>query len=168
MPDRAAPFISITIAPLYKRRISSAYALNDFVSTIMLGVSEKLHLTEGRQIQFTAIGLPDAEASNYNYGTQESALGGRGIIATALLTLVIATASNIKMDFDSVVLNMMALLLSFNDLDCREDGIAVIELGDLYFLTARFGEQPRVHYIIALYNYGYHLRLVCSVTMDGC
>ena len=66
MPDRAVSNISISIAPFYKRRISSAYALNVLVSTLMLGVREKLHLTDMRQMQFTAIGLPDADASKYN------------------------------------------------------------------------------------------------------
>ncbi len=168
LPDRAAIKLHINAAPIYNRRISSAYALSDFDSTIVLDGWKLLYISDWQHMQFIAIDLSVAYESKYICGTQETAFGGRGIIATALLTLVIATSSNIKMDFDSVVLNMMALLLSFNDLDCREDGIAVIELGDLYFLTARFGEQPRVHYIIALYNYGYHLRLVCSVTMDGC
>ena len=36
MFDRAASIISITIAPIYNRRIFSAYALNGFISTITL------------------------------------------------------------------------------------------------------------------------------------
>ena len=124
--------------------------------------------TDNRQIQFTAIDLSNDAASIYNFGTQKSALGGLGIIAIALPMLDTATAPNIRMDFDNILLNMMALLLSISDLDCHEDGIAVIEPSDLYFLTARLGEQPCFHSIIALCNYGYHLQLIRSVTVDGC
>ena len=113
MPDRAANKLHITAAPIYNSRISSAYALSDFDSTIVLCVREKLRPTDKQQIQFTAIGLPDTDVSKYNCDTQESALGGRGIIATVILMLFTATASNIKMEFDSVDFSMMALLLSF-------------------------------------------------------
>ena len=122
--------------------------------------------TDKRQMQFTAISLSAADASKYNCGTQESALGGRGIIVTVLPILGTVTAPNIKMVFDNILFNTMALLLSIINLDCREDGIAVIELGDLYFLTARFCEQPCVHLSIALCNYGYHLRLRWSIAFD--
>ena len=44
---------------------------------------------------------------------QYSALGGRGIIATVIPILGTSTATIIRMDFDSVALNMMAFLLSF-------------------------------------------------------
>ena len=44
MPDRATIKLHITAAPLYKRRISSAYALSDFDSTITLGERGQLHL----------------------------------------------------------------------------------------------------------------------------
>ena len=62
-------------------------------------------------MQFTAIGLSDADTIKYNCGTQESALGGRGTIATALLMLGTVTAPSIKTDFNIFVLNTMALLL---------------------------------------------------------
>ena len=84
--------------------------------------------------------MPDADTIKYNCGIQESALGGRGVIATALLMLVAATASKIKMDFNSILFITMALLLSVNDIDCREDGIAIIEPDGLYFSIARLGE----------------------------
>ena len=118
-------------------------------------------------MQFTAIGLSDADTIKYNCGTQESALGGRGTIATVLLMLGTVTSSKIIMDFNSILLNMMAQLLSIYDTDRREYGIAVIELVGLYILNARFGGQLCVHLIIALYNYGYHLRLIWSVAFDG-
>ena len=50
MPDRADNQMHIYTAPIYKRRISSAYALNDFDSTIMLYEHRQLHLTNGRQM----------------------------------------------------------------------------------------------------------------------
>lgn len=84
--------------------------------------------------------MPDADASKYNCGRQYSALGGRGIIATALPLPGTAPAPKIKMDLDSVVLNIMAFLLSVYNTDRREDGIAVIELVGLYLLIARLGE----------------------------
>ena len=65
-------------------------------------------------MQFTAIGLLNADASKYNCDTQESALGGRGIIAIVLPMLVTATASKIIMDFNRILINTMALLLSFS------------------------------------------------------
>lgn len=99
-----------------------------------------MHRTDKRQLQFTAIGLSDADASKYNCDTQESALGGRGIIVTALPIFETATATKSIMDFDSILLNTMKLLLSISDLDCCEDVIAVIELVGLNFLIARLGE----------------------------
>jgi hypothetical protein len=71
--------------------------------------------------------LTDADASKYNCGTQESALGGRGIIVTALTILDTATAPKTRMDFNSILFNTMALLLSIYDTDRREDGISVIK-----------------------------------------
>ena len=82
-----------------------------------------MHLTNKQQMQFTAIGLSDTDTIKYNCGTQESALGGRGIIVTLLPIFETATATNIKMDFDSILLNTMALLLSFYDTDRQEDVI---------------------------------------------
>ena len=110
-------------------------------------------------MQIATNGLPNNAASIYNFVTQESAFGGRGITATALPLLGTITAPKIRMDFNNILLDTMALLLSVYDTDRREDGIAVIEPNNLYFLIARLGEQRCVHSIIALYNYGYHLRL---------
>ena len=91
-------------------------------------------------MQFSAISSHGTETYFNDCGRQYSVLGGRGIIATALLMLVTATASKIIMDFNSILFNTMALLLSVNDFDSREDGIAVSEPGGLYFLNARLGE----------------------------
>lgn len=49
MPDRAVSNISISIAPFYKRRISSVYALSDFDSTIMLSGCRHIHLSASQQ-----------------------------------------------------------------------------------------------------------------------
>jgi hypothetical protein len=76
MTDRAAPIIPISIAPFYKGRISSAYALSDFDSTIMLCEHRQMHLTNKQQMQFIAIDLLDADTSKIIFGTQKSALGG--------------------------------------------------------------------------------------------
>ena len=51
-----------------------------------------------------------------------------------------ATATKSIMDFDSILLNTMELLLSISNLDCCEDVIAVIELVGLCFSIARLGE----------------------------
>ena len=50
MPDRAAIKLHITAAPFYKRRITSAYALSDSDSTIVLCERSQMHLTDGRQM----------------------------------------------------------------------------------------------------------------------
>ena len=142
MPDRAASNISISIAPIYNRRISSAYALSVSDSILTFGERGLLHPIDKQQMQFTAISLSDADTSKYICDTQESALGGRGIIATSLLMLGTATASSIKTDFDSVIFNTMAQFLSLNDLDCSEDGIAVSEPGGLYFLMQVLANNP--------------------------
>ena len=74
-------------------------------------------------MQLATTGLPNNAASIYNFGSQESAFGGRGITATALPIFGATTAPKSIMNFDSVILNTMALLLSIYDTDCREDGI---------------------------------------------
>jgi hypothetical protein len=84
--------------------------------------------------------LTDADASKYNCGTQESALGGRGIIVTALTMLDTATAPKTRMDFNSILFNTMALLLSIYDTDRSEDGISVLALVGLNYLITRLGE----------------------------
>jgi hypothetical protein len=84
--------------------------------------------------------LTDADASKYNCGTQESALGGRGIIVTALTILDTATAPKTRMDFNSILFNTMALLLSIYDTDRSEDGISVLALVGLNYLITRLGE----------------------------
>ena len=119
MPDRAAIKLHINAAPIYNRRISSAYALSDFDSTIVLDGWKLLYISDWQHMQFIAIDLSAAYESKYICGTQETAFGGRGIIVTALLILGTAPATKIKMDFDSVVLNMMAFLLSVYDTDRR-------------------------------------------------
>ena len=126
MPDRAAIKFHITAVLIYNKRISRAYALHDFDSSITLGGRGQLYLTDNRQMQFTAIGLPYADASKYICGRQYSVLGGRGITATALPILGTITAPNIRIGFDNILLNTMALFLSVYDTDRREDGIAVI------------------------------------------
>ena len=65
MTDRADIKMHIHAAPIYNRCIISAYALSD------------------------------SDASKYNCGTQESALGGRGIIATTLAIFGTITAPKI-------------------------------------------------------------------------
>ena len=51
MHDRAAFIISVFAAPIYKRRISSAYALHDFDSAITFCGRMLLYLSNMRQIQ---------------------------------------------------------------------------------------------------------------------
>ena len=75
-----------------------------------------------------------------NCGTQESALWGRGIIVTALTILDTATAPKTRMDFNSILFNTMALLLSIYDTDRSEDGISVLALVGLNYLITRLGE----------------------------
>ena len=84
--------------------------------------------------------MPAADESKYNSGKKDSALGRRGITATALPTLGTATAPNIKMVFDNIRFNTMALLLSVYETDCCENGIAVIALVGLNYLITRLGE----------------------------
>ncbi len=73
-------------------------------------------------MQLATTGLPNNAASIYNFGNQESAFGGRGITATALPLLGTINAPKIRMDFNNILLNTMALLLSLYDIDCCEDG----------------------------------------------
>ncbi len=74
-------------------------------------------------MQLTVIVSHDTEMNCDNCGRQYFALGGRGIAVTALPRFGTVTVPNIRMGFDIVFLNMMALLLSFYDTDRREDGI---------------------------------------------
>ena len=140
MPDRAAIQFHITAAPIRNRCISSAYAPNDFDCTITLCEREPLYLSDTRQIQWTVIDSPDTETFFDDCGRQYFALGGRGITVTARPILGTITAPNIRIDFDSILLNTMALLLSVYDTDRHYDGMAVIELVGLNFLITRLGE----------------------------
>ena len=89
--------------------------------------------TDKLQIQLTVINSHGTETYCDDCGRLYSALGGRGIIATALPILSTTTAPNFRIGFDIILLNNMAPLLSIYDTERSEDGIAVIELVGLCF-----------------------------------
>lgn len=125
MPDMAAIKFHITAASLYKRRISSAYALSVFDSSISLGNRRQRYLSNTRQIHWTVIDSSDTESYFNDCGRQYSVLGGRGIAVTALPILSRTTAPIIKMDFDNKLFNTMELLLSIYYTYCCENGFCI-------------------------------------------